>query len=53
LLVEQLAEIDADVAKAVKEAWQLPGRSLAFRNAEHKKAITGPTTPGPRSKISE
>jgi exonuclease V gamma subunit len=36
-LVEQIAKADPDLAKKLREAWQLPARSLAFRNAEHKK----------------
>ena len=28
-----------DRAKALRTAWQLPARSLAFRNAEHRKKI--------------
>ena len=39
--VSALADrIDADdpaLAKAIRTAWQLPARSLAFRNAEHQK----------------
>lgn len=36
-LVEALESSDPDVAKKLKEAWKLPARSLAFRNAEHQK----------------
>jgi exonuclease V gamma subunit len=36
-LVVRIAEDDADLAKALRTAWQLPARSLAFRNAEHRK----------------
>ena len=36
-LVERLAEDDPDLAKALRTAWQLPARSLAFRNADHQK----------------
>lgn len=32
-----IAEHDPDTAKALRTAWQLPARSLAFRNAEHQK----------------
>ena len=39
--VSELAEIisrsDPDLAKSLRTAWQLPARSLAFRNAEHRK----------------
>ena len=36
-LVERIAEADPDLAKGLRTAWQLPARSLAFRNAEHQK----------------
>ena len=36
-LVEQLSEDNPDLAKALRTAWQLPARSLAFRNADHQK----------------
>ena len=36
-LAEVVAKSDPDLAKALRTAWQLPARSLAFRNAEHKK----------------
>jgi hypothetical protein len=36
-LAEALATSDPALAKALQTAWQLPARSLAFRNAEHKK----------------
>ena len=36
-LVEAVAKSDPALAKALQTAWQLPARSLAFRNAEHKK----------------
>ena len=36
-LIEQLADTDPALAKALRTAWQLPARSLAFRNAEHQK----------------
>jgi hypothetical protein len=36
-LADHLAQADPALAKALKTAWQLPARSLAFRNAEHKK----------------
>jgi hypothetical protein len=28
---------DPELAKALRTAWQLPARSLAFRNADHRK----------------
>ena len=36
-LAEVIAKDDPVLAKALQTAWQLPARSLAFRNAEHKK----------------
>ena len=36
-LAEALADSDPALAKSLRSAWQLPSRSLAFRNAEHRK----------------
>ena len=36
-LAELISRSDPDVATALRTAWQLPARSLAFRNAEHRK----------------
>ena len=36
-LVEKVSANDPELAKALRTAWQLPARSLAFRNAEHQK----------------
>lgn len=36
-LAEALADSDSALAKSLRAAWQLPTRSLAFRNAEHRK----------------
>ena len=36
-LLEHLESSDQDLAKALRTAWNLPARSLAFRNADHKK----------------
>lgn len=36
-LAEKVAQNDAELAKALRTAWQMPARSLAFRNAEHRK----------------
>ena len=36
-LAERISRDDPEFAKALRTAWQLPGRSLAFRNAEHQK----------------
>jgi hypothetical protein len=36
-LAQRLSESDPELAKALRTAWELPARSLAFRNAEHQK----------------
>jgi hypothetical protein len=36
-LADRLEPGNPDLAKALKTAWSLPARSLAFRNAEHRK----------------
>ena len=36
-LAEKIAETDPDCAKALRTAFQMPARSLAFRNADHVK----------------
>ena len=36
-LADQLESGDPELAKALRATWQLPARSLAFRNAEHQK----------------
>ena len=36
-LAERIAVDDPELAKALRTAWQLPARSLAFRNAAHRK----------------
>ena len=36
-LAELVSRTDPDLAKTLRTAWQLPARSLAFRNAEHSK----------------
>jgi hypothetical protein len=38
-LAERLSREDPDLAKALRTAWQLPARSLAFRNADHQKDL--------------
>jgi len=40
-LAEHLSGDDPELAKALRTAWQLPARSLAFRNAEHQKKDGG------------
>ena len=36
-LAERISLDDPELAKALRTAWQLPARSLAFRNAAHRK----------------
>ena len=36
-LAEKVSQSDPEFAKALRTAWQMPARSLAFRNAEHRK----------------
>lgn len=36
-LAELVSRTDPELAKQLRTAWQLPARSLAFRNAEHQK----------------
>lgn len=38
-LAERISRDDPDLAKTLRTAWQLPARSLAFRNAEHQKEL--------------
>lgn len=41
-LAERISRDDPELAKALRTAWQLPARSLAFRNAEHQKQMKKP-----------
>ena len=36
-LAELISRTDPELAKQLRTAWQLPARSLAFRNADHQK----------------
>lgn len=36
-LADRLSLDDPDLANAIRTAWRLPARSLAFRNAAHQK----------------
>jgi len=36
-LAELVSRTNPDLAVALRTAWQQPARSLAFRNAEHRK----------------
>ncbi len=38
-LTERVSQDDPELAKTLRTAWQLPARSLAFRNAEHQKYL--------------
>ena len=38
-LAELISREDPDLAKALRTAFQMPARSLAFRNAEHQKEL--------------
>ena len=38
-LAEHISRTDPDLAKTLRTAWQLPARSLAFRNAAHQKEL--------------
>ena len=41
-LVDHVDHQDPELAKALRTAWQLPARSLAFRNARHQGAQKTP-----------
>ena len=36
-LAEKVSADDPELAKALRTAWQLPARRLAFRNGQHQK----------------
>ena len=36
-LAETIGQSDPELSKALRTAWQMPARSLAFRNADHRK----------------
>lgn len=38
-LAERVSASDPELAKALRTAWQMPARSLAFRNAGHQKDL--------------
>ena len=42
-LAEFISRSDPELATSLRTAWQLPARSLAFRNAEHRRK---PDEPG-------
>jgi hypothetical protein len=39
-LAQHISQTDPDLAKRLHTAWQLPARSLAFRNVNHQKKQT-------------
>ena len=38
-LAEHVSRTDPELAKTLRTAWQLPARSLAFRNRDHQNKI--------------
>ena len=38
-LAERISLADPDLARTLRTAWQLPARSLAFRNSDHQKDL--------------
>ena len=38
-LAERVSRDDPALAKSLRTAWQMPARSLAFRNADHQKDL--------------
>jgi len=38
-LAERISRDDPELAKALRETWQTPARSLAFRNTDHQKKM--------------
>jgi hypothetical protein len=43
-LAEFISRDDPRLAAALRTAWELPARSLAFRNAEHRRKPDEPTS---------
>jgi hypothetical protein len=52
-LAERISHDDPEFAKALRTAWQLPARSLAFRNAEHQKELKAAESDTPRHRDTE
>jgi|SRR5688572_8271639 len=52
-LAERIATDDPDLAKRVRTAWQLPARSLAFRNADHQKEIRQSAEKAPSDDVAD
>jgi hypothetical protein len=38
-LADSISQTDPELARALRTAWQLPARSLAFRNAAHQQEL--------------
>lgn len=38
-LAERVSQTDPELAKALRTAWTMPARSLAFRNAAHQREL--------------
>ncbi len=45
-LAERISVDDPELARALRTAWQLPARSLAFRNAGHQQDAKKTGEPG-------
>ena len=43
-LADHISADEPHLAKQLRTAWQLPARSLAFRNADHEKELKKPDT---------
>ena len=52
-LAERISRTDPDLATALRTAWQLPARSLAFRNADHQKELKARTDQPPTPERDE
>ena len=52
-LAERLAADDPDLAKALRETWQMPARSLAYRNRDHQKQIKEQLPDTPRHRDTD
>ena len=45
-LADHISTDDPNLAKQLRTAWQLPARSLAYRNADHQKELKKPDAVG-------
>ena len=46
LLADYISKTSPKIAEDLRIAWRLPGRSLAFRNVEHRNANLNPKPDG-------